>query len=611
MREEQYENGGNRAHDRQAIVDLIDGNSLTVHFQPIFSASDGRVYGYEALTRMKQSSPFASISELFQKAKQTETISSLDVRCRENAISQAVAQGVQDRGAFLFINICPETLVDSAHRDGLTDECAERWGFKKERIILEITEESAIEKFAIFKRAVDYYRKKGYKIAIDDFGAGYGGMKMLSIIEPDYIKIDRHFISNIDKANTKYNLVECIATACHRLGIRVIAEGIEREQELVTVINMDIALLQGYYLKEPSPTLNGDRMSMPLPPRRSYASRCSQENHCDAGTIAQHVIPTHPDATVLDTFSRFIQNPDVRSLPVVEGERVVGMLHRSRFLENHILGKYGYGFALNQYKTVESLMERRFLLIEANAALEEAAHKIQSRTTESRQDDICITKNGKYYGILSINILLDALTERSLLLAKGSNPLTGLPGNEFIQREIDRKLSQGMHFDVCYIDIDNFKPYNDHYGFEKGDYVIKTLAHIITETIADEANDFDFIGHIGGDDFIAITRPKNSVLTSTIIISAFENHLPEFHNASDFGQGHYTAGNRKGEQETFRLLSLSIGIVSTEFCKIESYAQLASIATEVKMAAKAREGSVIVRDRRNMGMTARQLRGEP
>jgi EAL domain-containing protein (putative c-di-GMP-specific phosphodiesterase class I) len=339
MGEEKYENGGNRAHDRQVILDLIDGNSLTVHFQPIFSSSDGRVYGYEALTRMKQASSFASISELFQKAKQTEIISSLDVRCRENAISHAVAQGVQDRGAYLFINICPETLVDSAHRAGLTDEFAERWGFQKERIILEITEESAIEKFSIFKRAVDYYRKKGYKIAIDDFGAGYGGMKMLSIIEPDYVKIDRHFISNIDKANTKYNLVECIATACHKLGIRVIAEGIERE-ELDTVINMDIAMLQGYYLKEPSPTLNGDRISMPLQPKHRFASRSSQDPHCCAGAIARKVVPTHPDASVLDTFSRFIQNPNLRSLPVVEGERIVGMLHRSRFLENHILGKF-------------------------------------------------------------------------------------------------------------------------------------------------------------------------------------------------------------------------------------------------------------------------------
>ncbi len=587
---------------KQIILDLIYENRLTVNFQPIFASRDGSIYGYEALTRIKQDSPFTSISELFQKAKQTETISSLDVCCRENAISQAVAQGMRDTDAYLFINICPETLVDSAYRNGLTDEYAERWGFQKEHIILEITEESAIHNFTIFKQAVDYYRKRGYKIAIDDFGAGYGGMKMLSIIEPDYVKIDRHFISNIDKENMKYNLVDCIVTACHRLGIMVIAEGIERDEELNTVVNMDIEMLQGYYLKKPSLTLNGDRISIHLPKSQRFSALCFQENHCFVGAIAQKVVPTHPDASVLDTFSRFIKNPGLRGLPVVEGTRVVGMLNRSRFLENQMLGKFGYGFALNQNKTVGHLMEHRFLIIEANTALEETAQKIQSRKSEFCYEDICITKNGKYFGTLPIGILLDAITEKSLLLAKGSNPLTGLPGNEFIQREINKKLSQSMHFDVCYIDIDKFRPYNDHYGFEKGDSVIKTLARIIADTITANQNDFDFVGYVGGDDFIVITRPQNSLLTCKKIISHFENHLLEFHESSDQERGFYLSHNRRGEEDVFRLLSLSIGIVSTEFYKIESYAQLASIATEVKKSAKSQTGSSIVRDRRHMEM---------
>ncbi len=587
---------------RHAILNLISRKALTIYFQPIYKARDGIVYGYEALTRIQGESPFANISDLIQKAKLTDTISTLDIHCRENAIRHAIEQGIRDRDAYLFINICPETLVDSAHRNGLTDEYAERWGFQKEHIILEITEESAIHKFTIFKQAVDYYRKRGYKIAIDDFGAGYGGMKMLSIIEPDYVKIDRHFISNIDKENMKYNLVDCIVTACHRLGIRVIAEGIERGEELNTVVNMDIELLQGYYLKKPSLTLDGDRISIPLPKSQRFSALCFQENNCFVGAIAQKVVPTHPDASVLDTFSRFIKNPELLGLAVVEGDRVVGMLHRSRFLENQILGKFGYGFALNQYKTVGHLMEQRFLIIEANTALEEAAQKIQLRKSEFRYEDICITKNGKYFGTLPISILLDAITEKSLLLAKGSNPLTGLPGNEFIQREINKKLSQSMHFDVCYIDIDNFKPYNDHYGFEKGDSVIKTLSRIIADTITADQNDFDFVGHIGGDDFIVITRPQNSLLTCKKIISHFENHLLEFHESSDHERGFYLSHNRRGEEEGFRLLSLSIGIVSTEFNKIESYAQLASIATEVKKSAKSQTGSSIVRDRRRFEM---------
>lgn len=205
--------------DRQTILELLDSNSLTTHFQPIFSAKDGAVYGYEALTRIRENKSNINICELFKKAILTNTISALDVKCRENAISLASSLGINHTNAYLFINICPETLMDPAYRVGITDELADEWGISKERIVLEITEESAVHNCKLFEEAVSYYRNRGFKIAIDDFGAGYGELKMLSVIEPDFVKIDRHFISNIDKSNIKFNLVDSIASACYRIGI--------------------------------------------------------------------------------------------------------------------------------------------------------------------------------------------------------------------------------------------------------------------------------------------------------------------------------------------------------------------------------------------------------
>ena len=448
-----------------------------------------------------------------------------------------------------------------------------------------------------------YYRERGYKIAIDDFGAGYGGLKMLSVIEPDFVKIDRHFISNIDKAIVKFNLVDSIASACHRIGIKIIAEGIEQEEELKVVMNMGIDLLQGYYLCKPSPIINGDRSEIPI--LHGKKANCCSTNgeQCFIGDIAQRIDPISPSAHLTAAFNRFIRNPELRSLPVVEDDRVIGMVHRNRFLENNILGKYGYGMHLNATKCIADIMEQPSLMVEANTTLEDVAQRLQSRRFEFLYDDICITKTGKYYGIVAVHILLDAITERSLILAKNSNPLTGLPGNESIQREINKRLSQNMHFDVCYIDIDNFKPYNDHYGFEKGDMVIKTLAYIIEESV--NPYDFSFVGHIGGDDFMVITPPQISIPVCEKIIARFEATLPTLHNTEDYNRGYYVSKNRKNEEEIFNLLSLSIGIVSTEVHKIKSFAQLASIATEVKKAAKMKSAlskvSSIVRDRRLMG----------
>jgi diguanylate cyclase (GGDEF)-like protein len=281
------------------------------------------------------------------------------------------------------------------------------------------------------------------------------------------------------------------------------------------------------------------------------------------------------------------------------------MLHRNRFLENNILGKYGYGMHLNATKCMTDIMEQPSLMVEANTILEDVAQRLQSRRFESLYDDICVTKNGKYFGTVAVHTLLDAITEKSLILAKNSNPLTGLPGNESIQREINKRLAQNMHFDICYIDVDNFKPYNDHYGFEKGDMVIKDLAYIIEEALTLDGFDFSFAGHIGGDDFILIIPPQISISICEKIITSFESKLPAFHGMEDYNRGCYISKNRKNEEETFRLLSISIGIVSTEVYKIESYAQLASMATEVKKAAKMQSASnclsSIVRDRRLMG----------
>jgi GGDEF domain-containing protein len=187
------------------------------------------------------------------------------------------------------------------------------------------------------------------------------------------------------------------------------------------------------------------------------------------------------------------------------------------------------------------------------------------------------------------------------MLARGANPLSGLPGNESIQREISHRISKNMHFDVSYIDIDNFKPYNDYYGFERGDHVIKTLANTIRKIVQSLTHDdFSFTGHIGGDDFILITRPQISIPWCEQIIFQFDAFLEEFHGREDFRRKFYVSKTRDGKEEPFDLLSLSIGIVSTEVYKIDSYAQLASVASEVKKAAKMQKGSSIVRDRRMM-----------
>jgi diguanylate cyclase (GGDEF)-like protein len=295
----------------------------------------------------------------------------------------------------------------------------------------------------------------------------------------------------------------------------------------------------------------------------------------------------------------FNENVGAHCLPVLKGGQLCGLINRHRFMENHMVGRFGYCLSLNYYKKVEDILEEDFLEVAHCSSVEEVARKIHLRRQISIYDDVCVTRSGRYVGTVSVSAILNAVTENSMILARGANPLTGLPDNEFIQRQIAKMLSQSIHFDVCYIDLDNFKPFNDRHGFEMGDRVIKAVGDNIIDVLSKwEFQSIGFAGHIGGDDFIMITRPKNSVAACEDLINRFNGLQRRFHSEEECRQGFYLSNDRQGNKQHFPLLSLSIGIVSTEIHHIGSFAEVPSIAGDLKKRAKEAKGSLIVRDRR-------------
>ena len=319
------------------------------------------------------------------------------------------------------------------------------------------------------------------------------------------------------------------------------------------------------------------------------------------GDIAERIPPIPSNKHITEAFLRFMEDEKLSLIPVIdEQERVIGQLNRIRFLEKTVLGRYGYGIHLNARKCVCEVMEKPSLIVNFDLTLEEVSILVQSREINNLYDDIIVIKDNKYFGVISVNILLNAITQKAIILAKEANPLTGLPGNFAIQREIEKRIKNKQFFDTIYIDINNFKPYNDHYGFSKGDRVIRILGRIIYEVCKDYNR--TFAGHIGGDDFIVLSNCEDSLNICEKIIESFESHLPDFHE-DDFIKGFYLAKNRKGKEEVFELLSLTLAIVSTEMRLISSYAHLASIAAEVKAEAKRiskmKKTSVIFKERRH------------
>lgn len=181
---------------------------------------------------------------------------------------------------------------------------------------------------------------------------------------------------------------------------------------------------------------------------------------------------------------------------------------------------------------------------------------------------------------------------------KDANPLTGFSGNKAIEKELSLLLKRDQSFAFLYIDIDNFKAYNDYYGYQKGDQSILFLADIIKETVESMGNKEDFIGHIGGDDFVVITSLEKSDRVAKRIIDEFDKGSLLLMDEEDIRRGYLEIKDRLGRENRVPLMSLTVALVENSGESMKHFAQVSDIASELKKYGKKMLGSVLVRERR-------------
>jgi diguanylate cyclase (GGDEF)-like protein len=181
---------------------------------------------------------------------------------------------------------------------------------------------------------------------------------------------------------------------------------------------------------------------------------------------------------------------------------------------------------------------------------------------------------------------------------KDANPLTGFAGNRAIEKELQRRIENKESFAFLYMDIDNFKAYNDYYGYQKGDEAILFLADIITESVNSLGGSSDFVGHIGGDDFVIITSPARAEFIVRHVIDEFDKGSLVLMSEGDIRRGYIEIKNRVGEVKRIPLMSLTIAVVVDEGDRLKHFAQASDIASELKKFGKSMVGSVVIRERR-------------
>lgn len=233
-----------------ALDSLLSQHNLQTLFQPVFSIAQRDLHGYEALSRGPADSYLHTPQALFETAQRAGRRTELERACRHAACLRFHEMNLPGK---LFLNVSPEALLAPKQSSGSTLALMHSLGIPAHRVVIELTEDMPTGNTAMLAGALACYRSQGFAIALDDLGAGYSSLKLWSELRPEYVKIDRHFIDGIHHDSVKREFVGAILNMAKASRARVIAEGIEQPEELQTLADMGIDLVQGYLLSHPLP----------------------------------------------------------------------------------------------------------------------------------------------------------------------------------------------------------------------------------------------------------------------------------------------------------------------------------------------------------------------
>jgi EAL domain-containing protein (putative c-di-GMP-specific phosphodiesterase class I) len=235
---------------RQKLFELVLEERVRSVYEPIVEVATRTVFGYEALARGPEGSELHSPAALFKSASEQDFLFQLDRLCRQSGLD-----GARDfpGDAKLFLNIRPTTIYDPSFRADALRQTLESCGLAPKDVVLEISEQESISNFEIFREIRDYYGNLGFQIAMDDVGAGYASLEAVMELSPEFIKVDRAFVTGIDEDLTRQELLRALHSVSEQIGARIIGEGLDTLEELETLGRLGIPFGQGWLFGKPHP----------------------------------------------------------------------------------------------------------------------------------------------------------------------------------------------------------------------------------------------------------------------------------------------------------------------------------------------------------------------
>jgi len=536
------------AQEAQWLDRIISAEDLQVLFQPIVDARQQAIYGYEALIRGPRSSPLHSPLRLFEVATQAGLLVELDLLCRRLAIRRFAELGLPN---LLFLNVMPLTIVERDFQEGLTLGFIRESGLPAKRVVIELTEHVPIHDYQLMRQAVAHYRDMGFQVALDDLGAGHSSLRHWSELRPDFVKLDRHFISGIDQEPAKREFLRSILDVARSLDCQLIAEGVETAAEHLCLWELDrgLALFQGFYFARPSAE-SPLELHMRLPAAEPLASPAGRTTR----SICQAIEAVTPDCAIPALAERFRQQPALRCVAVVDNGKPVAVVRRSGFLT---LFTNPFSHSLYAKRPVLDVADPKSLIASASTPLDVLSQQLTDSHDIEQEDFVIVNDDGEYLGMGNIVDLLREITAIQVRQARHANPLTGLPGNILINETLSRYLNVGEGVAAAYVDLDNFKAFNDAYGYARGDHMIISLSRLLQAQVDSVGG---FIGHIGGDDFMMLLPLAHWEKVCQDILQHMAVMAPGFYEDEDRKRGGIRIENRQGVVSFFPFVSVSIAV---------------------------------------------------
>ncbi len=588
-----------------ALYDIIEHRKLTALYQPIIDLRKGSIIGYEALIRGPSDSPLHSPIKLLRLAHQSGLAYEVEKMCADVQVAGFLELKLPGR---LFLNFSPNVLLLHGLLNKGSFNLFQNTGLEPTQVVIELAEHGYTADYGLdmLLSATRRYREMGVKIALEDLGEGSSNLRLWSELRPDYIKIDRHLIQGVDKDPVKAQFVRSIQEIARSANSEVIAEGVETRAEMETAHALGISCGQGYYIArpvaQPSPVISAEVISV----LRGHTGKSKAAGEPDdrRTEIEKQLLirapAVHPKVLNQEVFKLFENDDALLAVAVVDGDGLPqGLINRHLLIDRFARP---YRQELYGKKSCTTFMDPEPLTIDRSLSIIELSQVIAHADGRHIANGFVVTDNGKYLGIGTTQQLMRVISEMQIQMARYANPLTQLPGNVPINDEIDRLLAESVPFVACYIDLDHFKPFNDVYGFTKGDDIIRLTGQIVSSVINPE---LDFVGHIGGDDFIVLFRSGDWEARCKMVLDKFGEAILDFFSADDRERGGYVTENRKGQLEFHPVTSVSIGAVQVEPGVFTSRLELSRVVAEAKKKAKGIVGNSFFINRRTYAPAAK------